>query len=290
VKEFRGKVAVITGAASGIGRAFARRCAARRMDVVLADVEREALAVTAAELRAGGCSVLAVLTDVASAEQVRTLADKTLERFGAAHLLFNNAGVGLVGPTVWETTIADWDWILGVNLRGVAHCLRVFVPILLERAGKGHVVNTASAAGLVAPPGLGAYNAGKAAVIALSETLQQELTLAGTGIRVSVLCPGLVRTRMPDSARNRPAELQNEVELEAERRTRFAETRRDLREATDEAMSPEVLADRVFEAVREERFYVLTDEWVGPALERRVRNMLEGRDPGTDGELRDGAG
>jgi NAD(P)-dependent dehydrogenase (short-subunit alcohol dehydrogenase family) len=254
------------------------------MDVVLADVEREALAVTAAELRAGGCRVLAVLTDVASAERVRALADKTLGRFGAAHLLFNNAGVGLVGPTVWETTVADWDWILGVNLQGVAHCLRVFVPILLEQSGERHIVNTASAAGLVAPPGLGAYNASKAAVIALSETLQQELTLAGSGIRVSVLCPALVRTRMPDSERNRPAGLRNGFEVEAVRRARFADTRRDLREATEEAVSPELLADRVFEAVAEERFYILADDWVGPAMERRVRDMLEGRDPGTNRE------
>jgi NAD(P)-dependent dehydrogenase (short-subunit alcohol dehydrogenase family) len=279
VKELRDKVAVITGAASGIGRAFARGCAARRMNVVLADIEREALAVTAAELRAGGARVLAVLTDVSKPEDVERLADRTLARFGAVHLLFNNAGVGLVGPRVWETTSADWEWVAGVNLSGVSHSLRVFVPIMLGQATECHVVNTASAAGLVAPPGFGAYNACKAAVVALSETLHHELSLEGARVGVSVLCPGLVRSRMPDSDRNRPAALRNDAEEEARRRVQYAVDLRKLYEATEKAMSPEVLVDRTFDAIREKKFYIFTHDWVRSAMEKRVRNMLEDRNP-----------
>jgi NAD(P)-dependent dehydrogenase (short-subunit alcohol dehydrogenase family) len=277
VKELRGRVAVVTGAASGIGRAFARGCAERRMDVVMADIEREALAVAAAELRAGGARVLSVMTDVSEAGNVERLAARTLDRFGAAHLLFNNAGVGLVGPRVWETTCRDWEWVEGVNLLGVAHGLRVFLPIMLEQATDCHVVNNASAAGLVAPPGFGVYNASKAGVVALSETLHHELALRGSRIGVSVLCPGLVRTRMPDSARNRPAALQNDDDVEARRRAAYAEDQRKLREATQRAMSPEALVERTFDAIRENTFYVLTHDWVKGAMETRVREMLQGR-------------
>jgi len=285
VKHFKGKVAVITGAASGIGHAMGRCCAAKGMHVVLADVEREALAVTAAELRAGGASVAAVLTDVSRAEDVERLAAKTLERFEAVHLLFNNAGVGLVGPRVWETTYADWEWLLGVNLSGVVHGLRVFVPRMLDQASESHIVNTASAAGLVSPPGMGLYNACKSGVIALSETLHRELALAEARIKVSVLCPGLVRTRMPESSRNRPTTLQNEPEQEAERAVRSAKLQRDLREATEKAMSPSKVANQVFDAIRDERFFIFTHDWLDQALETRTRNVLEGRVPwiGTEG-------
>lgn len=285
MKQFKGKVAVVTGAASGIGRAFGRSCAARGMKLVLADVEREALAVTAAELRAGGASVVAVLTDVARAEDVERLAEKTLDRFEAVHLLFNNAGVGLVGPSVWESTPADWEWLLGVNLSGVVHGLRVFVPRMLEQAGESHIVNIASAAGLVSPPGMGLYNACKSGVVALSATLHHELTLAKFEIKVSVVCPGLVRTRMPDSARNRPTALQNEPELESERAVRYAQEQRELREATEQAMSPAEVADRVFDAIRDERFFVFTHDWVKQTLETRIRNVLDERIPwiGTEG-------
>lgn len=279
MKQFKGKVAVVTGAASGIGRAFGRSCAARGMKLVLADVEREALAVTAAELRAGGTSVVAVLTDVSSAEDVERLAAKTLDRFEAVHLLFNNAGVGLVGPRIWETTSADWEWLLGVNLSGVVHGLRVFVPRMLEQAGESHIVNTASAAGLVCPPGMGLYNACKSGVVALSATLHHELTLAKAKIKVSVLCPGLVRTRMPDSARNRPTALQNEPEQESERAVRYAKEQRELCEATEQAMSPAEVAHQVFDAVKEERFFIFTHDWVKQQLETRTRNVLDGRLP-----------
>jgi len=173
VKELQGKVAVITGAASGIGRALARRCATEDMKVVLADVEQAPLDKTERELREAGAAVLAVQADVSRARDVERIARETLDEFGAVHLLVNNAGVSLIGPPVWETTPADWDWILGVNLRGVVHGLRVFVPIMLEQATPCHIVNTTSPAGLLALPAFGAYNASKAGIVAVSETLQR---------------------------------------------------------------------------------------------------------------------
>jgi short-subunit dehydrogenase len=176
--------------------------------------------------------------------------------------------------------------MLGVNLSGVVHGLRVFVPRMLEQAGESHVVNTASAAGLVSPPGMGLYNACKSGVVALSATLHHELTLAKAATRVSVLCPGLVRTRMPDSARNRPAALQNEAELESERAVRYAKEQQELREATQQAISPAEVADRVFDAIKEERFFIFTHDWVQRALAARTRNVLDGRDPwiGAEGD------
>ena len=287
MREFRDRVAVITGAASGIGRALARYCAARNMNVVLADVEREALAVTAAELRAGGGSVLAVPADVSRTEDVERIADKTLERFGAAHLLFNNAGVAVVGPRIWETTTADWEWVVGVNLSGVVHALRVFVPIMLEQQTDAHVVNTASAAGLVFPPGMGSYSSCKAAIIALSETLHHELRLERARIKVSVACPGLVNTRMPDSARNRPDALQNDPEREARRTARLAAARQAMLKASATAMPPEEVAVRVFDAIREERLYVFTHDWVKQALGQRVRDVLDLGNPPVAGRWED---
>lgn len=279
LQKLRGKVAVITGAASGIGRAFASRCASEGMKLVLADVEREALAVTGAEMRARGASILGVQADVSNADDVERLAQKTLDRFGAVHLLFNNAGVGVVGPNVWESTRADVEWVLGVNLRGVLHGLRVFVPIMLEQATEGHIVNTASAAGLVATPGIGLYSASKAGIVALSEALHHELALLGATIKVSVVCPGAVRTRMVDASRNRPAALQNDPELEADRRAKHQLKEQEVRETLEAAMSPEELAEQVIDAVRSERFYVFTHLWVKQALQLRMENILERRDP-----------
>jgi NAD(P)-dependent dehydrogenase (short-subunit alcohol dehydrogenase family) len=249
------------------------------MKLVLADVEREALAVTGAEMRARGASTLGVQADVSKAEEVERLARKTVDRFGTVHLLFNNAGVGIIGPSVWETTGADWEWVLGVNLWGVVHGLRVFVPIMLEQATEGHIVNTASAAGLLSTPGMGLYSTSKAGVVALSEALHHELALKGATIKVSVVCPGPVRTRMVDASRNRPAALRNDPELEADRRARHRLEEQKMRETTEAAMSPADLAEQVIDAVRNERFYVFTHPWVRQALRLRMENIIEGRDP-----------
>src|ERR1700733_2921273 len=202
MENLRDKVAVITGGASGIGKAVAVRTAAEGMKLVLADIEEPALEATASALTAEGADVLAVVTDVSDASSVQALRDRALQHFGAVHLVHNNAGVGVGGP-IWEVTEEEWRWILGVNLWGVVHGISAFVPVLLEQ-GEGHVVNTASIAGLSSTPGLGPYTATKHAVVAISESLFKDLRAAGAPIGVSVLCPGFVQTGIAQSDRNRP--------------------------------------------------------------------------------------
>ena len=202
MEELQGKVAVITGGASGIGRAVADRAAGEGMKIVLGDIEEGPLKGAVDDLTSQGAEALGVLTDVSDGASVQALRDKALDRFGAVHLVHNNAGIGLGGP-IWEVSEEDWRWILGVNLWGVIHGIATFVPLLIEQ-GEGHVVNTASIAGLIAAPFLGPYNATKQAVVAISETLFKDLQAVGAPIGVSVLCPGFVQTRIADSERNRP--------------------------------------------------------------------------------------
>jgi len=206
MREFAGKVAVVTGGASGIGFALAERFAAEQMRVVLADVEAAALARAAATLRAQGATVLAVQTDVADGASVEALARQSYATFGAVHILCNNAGVSLGGP-LWLASEADWSWLLGVNLWGVVHGLRAFLPRMLAGGEAGHVVNTSSLSGLIAPPGGGVYAASKFAVVGLTESLAQELAASGAPIGVSLLCPAGVATAIMDAERNRPAGL-----------------------------------------------------------------------------------
>ncbi len=277
MKEFRDKVAVVTGAASGIGRGLAERFAAEGMKVVLADIEEEALAATEREMRAKGATVLAVRTDVAKAADVEALADRTIAAFGAVHVVCNNAGVAAGGPS-WELTPADWQWVLGVNLWGVIHGIRVFVPIMLAQDSEGHVVNTASHAGLTSTPGLATYTTSKHAVVALSEVLYHELALRGAKVKVSVLCPMWVSTQIADSERNRPPELSNEPaqeiltpEMEALRET--------LRQRVASGISTEEVADHVLNAIRDERFYVITHALTNRLVRLRMEDILEGRNP-----------
>jgi len=201
MKDLQGKVAVITGGASGIGRAVADRAAAEGMKIVLADIEEGPLKAAEDELTSNGVEAVGVVTDVADAASVRTLRDRALDRFGAVHLVHNNAGIGLGGP-IWEVSEEDWRWILGVNLWGVIHGVATFTPLLIEQ-GEGHIVNTASVAGLIATPFLGPYNATKQAVVAISETLFKDLQAVGAPVGVSVLCPGFVRTRNGTDRRGR---------------------------------------------------------------------------------------
>jgi NAD(P)-dependent dehydrogenase (short-subunit alcohol dehydrogenase family) len=271
MREFAGKVAVVTGAASGIGRALAQRFARERMKIVLADVEPTALATAARELTDAGAETLAVPTDVSRAEDVDALARRTLERFGGAHVLCNNAGVALAAP-IWEHTLEDWRWLLGVNLWGVVHGVRTFVPLMLEAKTPGHVVNTASVAGLTSAPGLGAYNVSKHAVVTLSETLAKDLELAGAPIKVSVLCPGFVNTRILDSARNRPADLGSE-------RERPSELEGVVRSLIAAGMPPAEVASHVVRAIEEERFYVLTHPDFMAQVKERCQDIVEGRTP-----------
>jgi NAD(P)-dependent dehydrogenase (short-subunit alcohol dehydrogenase family) len=268
MQDFEGKVAAVTGAASGIGRAMADRWAGLGMRLALADVEVEPLEVAAAELREAGHDVIAVPTDVSDGDQVDAFATATFEAFDTVHIVCNNAGVGGGGP-MWTLTTSDWRWVLGVNLWGVIHGIRAFVPRLVEQ-GAGHVVNTASVAGLSSPPMLGPYNASKHAVVTISETLRAELAMLADGdIGVTVVCPGWVRTRIGESDRNRPAALRNP---EADDPVPDAATA--LGNVLDQGMDPADLAADIEAAVRDDRLYVLTgDEWT-PLVRQRMEQFV----------------
>lgn len=277
MKTFKGKVAVITGAASGIGRALAGRCAREGMQVVLADVEAAALARAEAELREAGSDVLAVRTDVSQAGDVEALARETLDAYGAVHLLCNNAGVG-TGSTTWESTLNDWQWVIGVNLWGVLHGIRTFVPIMLDQAVEGHIVNTASVAGLISYAPDAPYHLTKHTIVALSEKLYYDLAVLGPQIGVSVLCPGMVDTRIMDGERNRPPELQDDrsgLEITPEMVAAWEAQRR----AIAAGMSPDRVADCVFQAIADRRFYILTHPEFRPLIEARMAALVEGRNP-----------
>ena len=277
MREFQGKVAVVTGAASGIGRALADRSAQEGMQVVLADVEEDALARTAEQLKAGGAQVTAVRTDVSRAGDVERLAQAAFDTYGAVHLLFNNAGVG-GGSTVWDSSLADWQWVLGVNLWGVIHGIHYFMPRMLEQGDEGYVVNTASAAGLTTSWALGAYTVSKHAVVALSEALVMQLAAQGARIKASVLCPMWVNTRIADAERNRPAELRN-AEDERPLRPEEAAMVEVVRQLIQSGMAPSQVADIVFDAIREERFYILTHPTVKLAVQARMEDILQQRMP-----------
>jgi NAD(P)-dependent dehydrogenase (short-subunit alcohol dehydrogenase family) len=270
MNDLNNKVAVITGAASGLGLAMAHRFGAEGMRIVLADIERAPLELAEAALRAQGVEVVALVTDVSDAAQVDALADHAFERFGAVHVLCNNAGVA-GGGTAWETSLATWEWVLGVNLWGVIHGLRSFVGRMVDQ-GEGHIVNTASLAGLVAAPGLAAYNATKHAVVGLSETLHHELATSRAKVRVSVLCPGFVQTRIHDSARNWPTRLGPAPQ-------RSHDGGDVVRQLVESGMDPSVVAEAVVDAIRSQRFWILTHEAASGRVLERFRGAVEGRDP-----------
>ncbi len=276
MEQFEGRVAVVTGAASGIGLGLAHRAAAEGMSVVMADVEPEALARAAGEVASGGAEVLAVTCDVTDEGSVAELARRVSEAHGACDLLFNNAGVSAGGP-MWEVSEADWDWVIGVNLLGVARCIRHLVPPMITEGG-GHVVNTASMAGLSAMPSTGPYSASKHAVVSMSEILAHDLALAGADVGVSVLCPGWVVTGLMESDRNRPGGPRDE-EPDSEPSPEQEAFRDAVRSAFESGISPAEVAITVFEAVREGRFWILTHEDWNRVAEVRCRDILEGRAP-----------
>jgi short-subunit dehydrogenase len=275
MRDLRDKVAVITGAAEGIGRAITARAAQNGMRLVLADINAEKLAQFSDELTASGVLVHAETVDVSKAAQVQRLADAAFERFGNVHLLVNNAGVGLAKP-VWETTERDWEWVTGVNLYGVTNALRSFLPRMMEAGEPGHVVNVASIAGLISSSGLAAYNATKFAVVTISEGLYHDLALRGARIGVSVLCPAWVKTRIAESERNRdPGDRSDPAKLdEHTRKTGLA-----VFEAVQAGMAPDDVAIAVFSAIENDRFYILTREETRAAVQIRMTDILENRAP-----------
>src|SRR5580704_8883017 len=266
MKHLQGKVAVITGGASGIGRAVAERAAGEGMRIVLGDIEEGPLKEAVDDLTGRGAEALGVVTDVSDAASVRALRDRALGRFGAVHLVHNNAGIGLGGP-IWEVSEEDWRWILGVNLWGVIHGVRTFTPLLVEQ-GEGHIVNTASIAGLIAAPFLGPYNATKQAVVAISETLFKDLQSVGAPIGVSVLCPGFVQTRIAESERNRPEWAAADHEVPG-----AEEVRGVVRSLVDGGIAPATVADRVIDAVLTNTFYILTHPELDAAITTRFDDI-----------------
>lgn len=273
MQDLAGKVAVITGAASGIGRGMAESFVSVGMRVVLADVEEDALRKTTETLRGEGADVHSVVTDVSKAEQVQALGDESLEKFGAVHVVCNNAGIVIEGASIWETTLDDWKWILGVNLMGVVHGVRTFTPIMLEQGAESHIINTASMAGLTA--GYGAYGVTKCGVVSLSESLYFDLEQAHAKTKVSVLCPGFAATNIMDAKRNRPVELEDAPPS----RTDSTAEASPFAEYIRKGFRPRVVGDLVLSAIREERFYVLTDPDWNRMIEYRMQSVLEGRNP-----------
>jgi len=271
MREFTGKVAVVTGAASGIGRALAERFAVEGMKMVLADFDAGSLARAESEMTAAGTSVRAVLTDVSKAASVAALAEAALETFGAIHLVCNNAGVASRPAPCWEKTLEDWEWVLGANLWGVIHGIRTFVPILLRQGVEAHVVNTASAAGLIWAPHGADYFVSKHGVVSLSESLHLELEAQGAPVKVSVLCPAFVRTAI----------LENTARRFADRAVRpdLADVEQRYRRVIQDATPPAEIASKVLEAIREERFYVLPHPEMNPYIAARGRAILEGINP-----------
>jgi len=276
MKDFQGKVAVVTGGASGLGRAMAQRFAREGMQLVLADVQQDALDRTVSEFTAGGHVAIGVRCDVSRATDVEALRDATIARFGKVHVVCNNAGVA-PGGLAWESTLADWEWCLGVNVYGVIHGLRSFVPVMLAQGEQGHIVNTASVAGLISPPGMGIYCVSKHAVVTLTECLQHDLASKSDRIKASVLCPAYVPTAIADSERNRPADLKN-----PERPKTADDLSREelLRKAVSSGrITAEQVGDRVFEAIRDERFYILPHQKIKGAIETRMQDILLERSP-----------
>ena len=276
MKELKDGVAVVTGGASGIGRALADRFAVEGMKVVIADVDQEALAVAEAEMRANGASVASKRTDVRKGEDLEALARLAVDTFGGVNVLCNNAGIG-IGGGIWQQTAQDWEWMLGVNLMGVVHGIRAFVPVMIAQADECHIVNTASAAGLTVRPFLGMYAATKHAVVALSEALYHEVKFTGAKIGVSVLCPAVVNTRIGESERNRPAGLANDVG--AGNPAQMAAMEQAFRAMLATGLPPAEVAGAVVDSIRADRFYILTHEDTRERVRSRMEDILEGRNP-----------
>jgi NAD(P)-dependent dehydrogenase (short-subunit alcohol dehydrogenase family) len=275
MKNLNGKVAVITGAASGIGRAIAETFAGQGMKIVLADVEAAPLEEAARALRAKGAEAIGVPTDVVSADSVAALAERARDAFGRIHVLCNNAGV-FVGGLCWKQPLSDYEWVLGVNTWGVIHGIRTFVPILIEQGEEAHIVNTASMAAVTSAPFSGLYTMSKHAVLALSECLYQELRATNSKIGVSCLCPEAVATGIGQSSRNRPQELAGDSEPAPEAEM----VEEALRATVDAGLPPQAMADRVLDAILSDRFYILGEgNWMDAAA-ARMADIRAGRNPG----------
>ena len=276
MKEFNEKTAIVTGGASGIGRALGELFLAKGMNVVLADIERSALDATVAALAAGGGKCIGVVTDVTKAEDVQRLADTAVAEFGAIHIACNNAGV-FAGGLLWEQSQADFQWQLDVNVWGVIHGIRTFVPIMAAQDSECHIVNTASMAAVTAMPYSGIYHMTKHAVLALSESLYHELAFHVPNVKVSVLCPEAINTGIAASERNRPDSYRKDGDIvESDARALVSQA---LADSVAAGIGPEVMAQRVFDAIVAERFYILSDEAWRESANVRLEDVRLGRNP-----------
>ena len=279
IDNFAGKTAVLTGAGSGFGLECARIGARLGMNLVLVDVQQDALDAAAAEMRAAGSQVLACRVDVSNAAQMEQLGADVLARFGAPHLVFNNAGVG-AGGLIWENSVQDWEWVLGVNLMGVVHGVRVFTPMMLDAARndpawRGHIVNTASMAGLLTPPNMGVYNVSKHAVVSLSETLYQDLSLVSDQVGASVLCPYFVSTGINDSHRNRPGALAADKPT----RSQLIGQAMISKAVSSGKVTAAEVAQKVFDAVAAGQFYIFSHPQALGAVRTRMEDIVQVRNP-----------
>lgn len=274
--DLQNKVAVITGAASGIGRGIAEALVSAGMKAVLADIEEPALDATTRALRDAGADVFGVPTDVSKPEQIDALAKETLRKYGAVHVVCNNAGIGLRANSSWESTLDDWNWIVGVNLMSVVYGHRTFLPIMLEQGTEGHIVNTASIAGLVTGA-MTAYSATKAGVVAMSEGTYFELQRRNSKIGVSVVCPAYVNTNILDSQRNRPSELSDtKPHVRTPESDVFIEW---FESQLKHGLSPREVGDRVLAAIRSRQFYILTHPEFTPMIEHRMSRIVASQNP-----------
>lgn len=272
--DFNDKVAVITGAGSGFGREFARLGHQLGMRLVLADIQQDALDATAAELRAAGATLIAERVDVSVGSDVECLARRARSAFGDVDLLFNNAGVGS-GGLIWETSERDWQWVLGVNVWGVIHGIRAFVPSMLAQGSAGHVVNTASVAGLLSAPLMGVYNVSKHAVVTMTETLYHDLKMAKAQIGCSLLCPAFVPTGIHESERNRPKSAEDEAPTPSQLAARDS-----IRKAvTSGRIKPQDVAKMTFDAIRSDRFYIITHPKILGSIGLRHEDIAAQRNP-----------
>jgi NAD(P)-dependent dehydrogenase (short-subunit alcohol dehydrogenase family) len=279
ITDFKNKTAVLTGAGSGFGLECARIGARLGMNLVLVDVQQDALDAATAELKAAGAEVLAFKLDVSNAAQMEAMGSAVFERFGAPHFVFNNAGVGS-GGLIWENSVADWEWVLGVNVMGVVHGVRVFTPMMLAAAAadpawQGHIVNTASMAGLLNPPNMGVYNVSKHAVVSLSETLYQDLQLVTDQVGASVLCPFFVATGIGMSHRNRPAELRADKPTKSQ----MIQQAMTGKAVGSGKVSAADVAQLVFDAIGKNQFYIYSHPKAINSVQTRLEDILQARNP-----------
>ena len=279
ISDFRNKTAVLTGAGSGFGLECARIGAKLGMNLVLADVQQDALDRAVAEMEAVGAQVLGMRVDVSKADQMEALGAATLARFGAPQLVFNNAGVGS-GGLIWENSLQDWEWVIGVNLMGVAHGIRVFTPMMLaaaeqDAAFQGHIVNTASMAGLLNAPNMGIYNVSKHAVVSMSETLYQDLALVTDQISASVLCPFFGPTGITESHRNRP----DSVKADRPTRSQMISQAMSQKAVSSGKVSAAEVAQKVFDAVAANQFYIYSHPKSIGSVQVRMEDVLLSRNP-----------